>query len=71
MQYKEAEEFISQLADSFVGGDRQRVVVIPGNHDVSLWHTVQSFRPLPINPASLFAKIPGWADTEDCNLLIQ
>jgi hypothetical protein len=51
-QYNEAEEFLSELTNSLVGGDRQRVVVVPGNHDVSLWHTVQSLRPLPINPAN-------------------
>jgi 3',5'-cyclic AMP phosphodiesterase CpdA len=34
-QYDEAAAFLSELARRFVGGDRQRVVLVPGNHDVS------------------------------------
>src|SRR4051812_21108856 len=30
-QYDQAEEFLAELADRFVGGDRDRVVIIPGN----------------------------------------
>jgi hypothetical protein len=35
-QYREAEDFLTSLADRFLKGDRSRVVVLPGNHDVSL-----------------------------------
>lgn len=41
-QYAEALEFLGRLTDSFVGGDRGRVVVIPGNHDVSAYHLMES-----------------------------
>jgi len=34
-QYTEADDLLRRLADEFVDGDRQRVVVVPGNHDVS------------------------------------
>lgn len=40
-QYAEAHEFLGRLTDSFVGGDRSRVVIIPGNHDVSACHTME------------------------------
>jgi hypothetical protein len=34
-QYAQAEDFLIGLADRFFGGDREKVVIIPGNHDVS------------------------------------
>lgn len=34
-QYDEAETFLSKLADELVNGDHERVITIPGNHDVS------------------------------------
>ena len=34
-QYDEAIDFLSDLAKRFVGGDKQRVIIVPGNHDVS------------------------------------
>jgi hypothetical protein len=33
-QYETALQFLSELADRFVDGDRSRVVLVPGNHDV-------------------------------------
>jgi 3',5'-cyclic AMP phosphodiesterase CpdA len=43
-QYQEAFDFLSRLADRFVGGDRDRVVIVPGNHDVSAYHFQRSLR---------------------------
>ena len=37
-QYAVAEDFLSQLCDRFLDGDRERMVLIPGNHDVC-WNT--------------------------------
>ncbi|MEO7865932.1 MAG: hypothetical protein ABIR63_08740 [Sphingomicrobium sp.] len=37
-QYAVAEEFLSLLANRFLDGDRSKIVVVPGNHDVS-WNT--------------------------------
>jgi Calcineurin-like phosphoesterase len=34
-QYQQAEEFIVGLAERFFDGNRERVVILPGNHDVS------------------------------------
>lgn len=47
-QYDEALDFLDRLAKSFVGGDRERVIVIPGNHDVSDYHFRKSLKPVPI-----------------------
>lgn len=33
-QYKEADEFLEQLANHFVNGNKKRIVIIPGNHDI-------------------------------------
>ncbi len=33
-QYIQAKEFLIGLADRFFGGDRERVIILPGNHDV-------------------------------------
>jgi hypothetical protein len=40
-QYATAESFIVELTKHFVGGDRSKVVIIPGNHDVD-WVTARS-----------------------------
>ena len=37
-QYDEALKFISELTERFVNGDRSRVILVPGNHDVD-WNT--------------------------------
>jgi 3',5'-cyclic AMP phosphodiesterase CpdA len=34
-QYDQADRFLAELADRFIDGDRERVIIIPGNHDVS------------------------------------
>jgi Calcineurin-like phosphoesterase len=34
-QFAQAEEFLIGLAETFFGGNRERVVILPGNHDVS------------------------------------
>lgn len=49
-QYDEALELLAQLADRFVEGDRERVVIVPGNHDVSAYHLHQSIEIAPILP---------------------
>ena len=51
-QYQEAFEFLSALTDRFVQGDRNRVIVVPGNHDVSAYHFEKSLRRLDILPDS-------------------
>lgn len=43
-QYAKASDFLVQLCDKFVEGDRERVVIVPGNHDVSWPHSENSMR---------------------------
>jgi predicted MPP superfamily phosphohydrolase len=49
-QYQEALDYLSRLTDRFVGGDRNRVVIVPGNHDVSAYHFEKSLRRIDILP---------------------
>ncbi|MCI0668062.1 MAG: metallophosphoesterase, partial [Methylococcaceae bacterium] len=49
-QYHEALDFLAQLTDRFVGGDRDRVIIVPGNHDVSAYHFQKSLRRVDILP---------------------
>lgn len=49
-QYQEALDFLSRLTDRLVGGDRERVVIVPGNHDVSAYHLQKSLRRVDILP---------------------
>jgi predicted MPP superfamily phosphohydrolase len=49
-QYQEALEFLGRLTDRFVEGDRGRVIVVPGNHDVSAYHFEKSLRRINILP---------------------
>lgn len=34
-QYDQAEQFLGALADRLLGGDRHKLVIVPGNHDIS------------------------------------
>ncbi len=47
-QHAEALDFLGHLADLVVGGDRQRVVIVPGNHDVSACHFMESLSRIDI-----------------------
>ncbi len=49
-QYAEAHEFLARLADRFVQGNRERVIIVPGNHDVSAYHLYQSLELVDIHP---------------------
>ncbi len=40
-QYEEAEGFLDELTNRMLGGDRSRVVIVPGNHDID-WVTSRS-----------------------------
>lgn len=54
-QYHDAYQFLSALANSFVDGDKGRVVLVPGNPDVSWLHSSQSMKELSLersNPSS-------------------
>src|SRR5262249_52787434 len=49
-QYQEALHFLNGLADRFLAGDRSRLVIVPGNHDVSAYHFEQSLHRVDILP---------------------
>lgn len=49
-QYREALDCLGGLADLFLGGDRNRIIIVPGNHDVSAYHFEKSLRPVTILP---------------------
>lgn len=51
-QYAQTEEFLVGLADRFFDGDRERVVILPGNHDVFLNDVMASVQriEIPIEP---------------------
>ena len=46
-QYERAEEFLAEVADLFLDGDRSRVVICPGNHDVDWNLSYASMQPVP------------------------
>lgn len=51
-QYDAAETFLRDLADAFLDGDRSRVILIPGNHDVC-WNTAMAaMQEVPYDPAA-------------------
>jgi hypothetical protein len=47
-QYNQARELLEEIADKLFEGDRQRIILIPGNHDVSYNHVLQSALQIPI-----------------------
>ncbi|MER8482501.1 metallophosphoesterase [Mesorhizobium sp. M1322] len=58
-QYEVAAEFLDELTRRFLDGDRSKVVLIPGNHDID-WNTAfQSMTPVPEAniPAGLASKL--------------
>ena len=38
-QYEVAGKFLAELCDIYLGGDRSRMIIVPGNHDVSQYVT--------------------------------
>lgn len=46
-QYEEACAFLTEISNRFTDGDRDRVIVVPGNHDVSYPHVYESLRQVP------------------------
>lgn len=51
-QYDEAYEFLVHLSDLFFSGKRERIVIVPGNHDISHPHVLRSTVPevIPSEP---------------------
>jgi predicted MPP superfamily phosphohydrolase len=49
-QHREALDFLGKLTDKVLAGDRKRVVIVPGNHDVSACHFMDSVQRVDIAP---------------------
>jgi hypothetical protein len=49
-QYQGALAFLNPLTERFVNGDRGRVVIVPGNHDISSYHFQKSLQRIDIPP---------------------
>jgi hypothetical protein len=47
-QYNQAEEFLKELADTFFEGNRNSVVILPGNHDVCFKDVMMSLQKIEI-----------------------
>ena len=52
-QYSDAEDFLIAVAESFLEGDRTKIVIIPGNHDVCFADAVASMHELPLPKGKL------------------
>lgn len=46
-QYAEVKNFLVKLADYFLGGDKSRMVIVPGNHDYCYKVSKESMEPSP------------------------
>ena len=44
-QYYETKAFLTDVANEFLGGDKSRLLIVPGNHDVSFPHSRNSMMP--------------------------
>lgn len=44
-QYNEVESFLAAISDLYLQGDRTRLIIVPGNHDVSRVATIASLHP--------------------------
>jgi len=45
-QYEEAREFLNQMVEHFLNGNKHRLVVVPGNHDVDWKYSTESMSPI-------------------------
>ena len=51
-QYQEAESFLIDLSKELLNGNRERMVIVPGNHDISWAHSHCSMRKKDINTST-------------------
>ena len=68
-QYKVAEDFLGELANRFLDGDRSRLIIVPGNHDID-WNVAQkAFEPIALKdiPDNLVSSVPYY-DRSDYRL---
>jgi hypothetical protein len=58
-QYRVALELLGGLADTFVAGDRAKVVLIPGNHDVDFNKSLTSMELVDVSPSEVYPRLHG------------
>ena len=58
-QYAEAADLLDRIATEFAEGDRSRVVVVPGNHDVNWSRALRAMEPLEAPPIDVRQKFLG------------
>ena len=51
-QYDEAIDFLNQLTNHFLGGNKNRIIIVPGNHDINWKSSVESME--KIESATIF-----------------
>jgi hypothetical protein len=56
-QFDQASDFLTRLADRVFGGDRNRVVLLPGNHDISYPTTIASSTRIDIPATAVERKL--------------
>lgn len=52
-QYKEAEVFLAGLCKDFLDNHRERMIIVPGNHDVSWPFCDGCMEPVEVNPENV------------------
>lgn len=55
-QYQETEMFLNKLVDYFLDGDKSRIIIVPGNHDVNRYVSEQSMKESKNDMSSDFKK---------------
>ena len=46
-QYQEVESFLDKLVRHFLNGDKSRIIIVPGNHDLYRGATIRSMEAIP------------------------
>lgn len=49
-QYEQANDFLVKLAELFFNGNRERIILVPGNHDISHPHVLRATAPERLPP---------------------
>jgi predicted phosphodiesterase len=55
-QYEEAASFLSDLAGIFLNDEKDKIIIVPGNHDVSAYHFASCLKKLAIDKNDLSIK---------------
>lgn len=56
-QYKDVERFLNDLVVYFLDGDKSRIVIVPGNHDINREYSLQSMKLSTSDPNENYKKL--------------